>query len=157
MQWRLATTSFLVHAGDPLSQFKTGNKLPQVMARTEAEKAGADEGLLLGPDGMVAEAASGNIFWIEEGGVCTPPLGLGILPGVTRGAIYEISERLGIPTRECAVLPGALAQKQGAFVSLSSWGIVEVSHLDGRKLQTSSITQKLRAAYQALLQAETAG
>jgi branched-subunit amino acid aminotransferase/4-amino-4-deoxychorismate lyase len=51
--------------------------------------------------------------------------------------------------------PEKLALMQGSFVSLSSWGIVEVSHLDGRELQKSPITARLRIAYEELMQAET--
>jgi aminodeoxychorismate lyase len=155
-QWRLATASFLVHSRDPLTQFKTCNKLTQVLARTEAENAAADEALLLDEAGLIAETSSGNIFWIDAATVCTPPLATGVLPGVTRLVVLELCNELGMPTREISMPPTQLLGMQGAFVSLSSWGIVEVSHLDGRKLQTSPITQKLRAAYQSLLQAETA-
>src|ERR1017187_269469 len=41
--WRLITSSFRLPAGEPLAQFKTCNKLPQVLARAEADAAGADE------------------------------------------------------------------------------------------------------------------
>src|SRR6185503_10796529 len=64
--WRLTTSSLRIACGDPLAHFKTCNKLPQILARAEAEAAGADEALLLNSEGEVAEAASSNLFWIER-------------------------------------------------------------------------------------------
>jgi aminodeoxychorismate lyase len=154
-RWRLHTTSYQVHPGDPLSQFKTCNKLVQVLARAEAEQAGADEGLLLTPERMVAEATNGNIFWIEDGIVLTTPLESGVLPGITRALIFELCERSSIPKGESLTTPEALKQVEGVFVSLTSWGIIEASHLDGSPLPTSVITQKLQEAYTKLLFAET--
>src|SRR5439155_22721295 len=42
-QWKLVTSSFRLPANEPLAQFKTCNKLPQILARAEADTAGADE------------------------------------------------------------------------------------------------------------------
>ena len=64
--------------------FKTANKLPQVLARAEADAAGAQEAILLNTDGCIAEGTSSNVFWLEGDAVCTTPLPSGALPGVTR-------------------------------------------------------------------------
>src|SRR5439155_15849949 len=87
--WRLITSSFRLPANEPLAQFKTCNKLPQILARAEADVAGAQEALLLNTEGHVVEASSSNLFWIEGNTVCTPPLAAGILPGVTRAVVFE--------------------------------------------------------------------
>ena len=85
--WRLITSSVRLPAREPLAHFKTCNKLPQIMARAEADAAGADEALLLNTEGYVVEGASSNLFWIKGRTVCTPPLASGILPGVTRQVV----------------------------------------------------------------------
>jgi branched-chain amino acid aminotransferase len=154
-RWRLHTTSYQVHPGDPLTQFKTCNKLVQVLARAEAEEAGADEGLLPTPDGMVAEATSGNIFWIENGTVMTTPLEKGVLPGVTRSLVFELCQGLGISKGESLVTPDALKQVEGVFVSLTTWGIIEVSHVDKQPIATAALTKRLHKAYAELLRVET--
>ena len=51
--WRLVTSSLRLPAGSPLAQSKTANKLPQILARAEAEAAGAEEALLLNTLGEV--------------------------------------------------------------------------------------------------------
>src|SRR5207237_8017976 len=96
LQWRLKTASVRLPANEPLAQFKTCNKLPQILARAEADTAGADEALLLNTDGHVVEAASSNLFWVRDQTVCTPPLTSGIVAGVTRTVVLEICSSLGI-------------------------------------------------------------
>ena len=154
-RWKLITSSIRLPAGEPLAQFKTCNKLPQILARAEADAAGADEALLLNTEGFVVEAASSNLFWIEGDAVCTPPLASGILPGVTRAVILEICDSLGIKTRESRVTSEELKRGQSIFLSLSSWGVIEAESLDGHVLKQSSLVETIRCAYWDLVGAET--
>jgi branched-chain amino acid aminotransferase len=149
--WKLVTSSFRIPANDPLARFKTSNKLPQVLARAEADEAGADEALLLNTDGYVAEGTSSNVFWAKRGGLYTPPLAAGILPGVTRSAVIEIVAGLGIRIREKNVRLKELALADGIFLSLTSWGIVEAGTLDARALPTSPLIARIQRAYSDLL------
>lgn len=150
-QWKLMTSSFRLPANEPLAQFKTCNKLPQILARAEAEAAGADEALLLNTNGFVVEGASSNLFWIEGKAICTPPLAAGILSGVTRGIVLEICRRLKISVREKNIRPKKLARASGVFLSLSSFGIVEAKLLDGNTLQRSPPTNQIARAYNQML------
>ena len=154
IRWRARTASFRLPANERLAQFKTCNKLAQILARAEAEAANADEALLLNTEGFVVEAASSNLFWIQSGAVCTPPLTSGILNGVTRGVICELCAKLNLPVREASLRPAELARVDAAFVSLSSHGIVPLSEVDGVKLSGSQITRQLQEAYVALIQME---
>ena len=149
--WKLITASLRLPAGDPLAQFKTCNKLWQVLARAEADAAQADEALLLNINGQVAEATSANVFWVEGGAVQTPALDGGILPGVTRAAVLEICRQAGLPVAEEGTTPCRLRHADGIFLALSSWGIVEVASLDGVEQKKSPLTGHLRKAYQELL------
>lgn len=152
-QWRLITASVRLPAGEALAQFKTCNKLPQILARTEAEEAGADEALLLNTDGVVAEAASSNLFWIANGAVCTPPLEVGALAGVTRGVVLEICRELGLTVREAAARPDELRRAEGVFLTLSTLGVVEAVVLDGVELARSPLVEIIRAAHEAKVRA----
>ena len=153
--WKLVTASLRVPAKEKLNAFKTCNKLPQILARAEAEAQGADEALLLNTDGEVAEAASSNLFWIANGAVCTTPLESGILAGVTRSIVLELCASLGIPAREIAIKPEALRRADGLFLSLSTLGIVEVISLDDHNLECSPVTEQIRVGYDRLVRAET--
>lgn len=153
--WRLVTSSFRLPANERLARFKTCNKLPQILARAEADAAGANEALLLNTEGFVVEAASSNLFWLAGGTVCTPPLASGILAGVTRAVVEELCQTLRLPVREVNTTNDELRQAEGVFLSLSSVGIAEGVALDQCELRRSPVTRQLHDAYSALLQAET--
>jgi len=156
LRWRAHTSGIRLPTGDALAQFKTCNKLAQVMARAEAQTAGADEALLMNTEGHVVEAASGNLFWIQAGSVCTVPLDGGILRGITRGVILELSAQLGIGFGEANVQPAELRAMDAVFLSLSSHGVVELSEIDRTPLRRSPLVMKLFEAYSALLREECA-
>jgi aminodeoxychorismate lyase len=146
-QWKLVSSSFRVVAADPLGRFKTCNKLPQILARAEADEAGADEALLLNTNGYVAEGTSSNVFWIKGGAIYTPPVAAGILPGVTRSVVFELAAKLGVAIREKNIRFKDLGRMDGVFLSLTSWGIVEATSLDEKRFKRSELTQRLRDAY----------
>jgi len=150
-RWRIITSSYCLPANDPLTGFKTANKLPEVMARAQADAAGAHDAILLNPRGLIAEGTSCNIFWVQEDVVCTTPLPSGALPGVTRATVIELCVKRNISWREQNAEPTDLHRAQGVFVTNTSMGVVEVESLDGRKLRRSPLVKKLWAAYRALL------
>jgi aminodeoxychorismate lyase len=150
-RWKLITSSFRLPANDPLAAFKTCNKLPQVLAKAEADAAGANEALLSNTNGFVVEGASSNFFWIKGGAIYTPSLVAGILPGVTRQVVFEIAASLKIRLREKNIRPKELAQADGIFLSLSSFGIVEAKSLDEKTLKKSPLTGRIAHAYDEIL------
>ncbi len=150
-RWRVITSTFRVPLNDPLTRFKTANKLPQVLARAQADSAGAQEAILLNTAGYVAEGTTSNVFWVEKDAVCTTPIPSGALPGVTRRAMLELCVKRNIPWREKKARPAALHQALGAFLTMTSMGVVEIKSLDGRPLRRSPLVKKLWAAYQAML------
>jgi len=155
-RWRLITSSSRLPANEPLARFKTCNKLPQILARSEADSVNADEALLLNTNGDVVEASSSNLFWIEKGTIRTPPLPSGILPGVTRAVVLEVCSNLGLEAREASVGLEQLRHEEGVFLSLSTVGIAESISLDDQPLAHSPLVDKLHAAYWELLHSETA-
>jgi branched-subunit amino acid aminotransferase/4-amino-4-deoxychorismate lyase len=156
MRWKLITASPRLPAGEQLAQFKTCNKLPQIIARSEAEAAGADEALLLNTAGFVVEGSGSNLFWVEAGTICTPPLAGGILAGVTRSVVLDLCRSLGVNVREDNVTVEELRRRQGIFLSVSSWGVVEAESLDGHALGHSPQIDQIRFSYWDLVRSETA-
>jgi aminodeoxychorismate lyase len=152
--WKLITASFRLPAGETLAHFKTANKLAQVLARAEADAMGADEALLLNTDGFVVEGASSNLFWVQSGTVCTPPMTSGVLAGVTRAVVLELCHQLTLPARENTVTPEILRKAEGVFLTLSTLGVMPASELDGLPLEQSPLVEKLHHAYGELLKRE---
>ncbi len=150
-RWKLITSSFQIPAGDPMAAFKTTSKILHVMARAEAVERGADEALLLNADGEVAETASGNIFWVSDGTICTVPLRCGILPGVTRAVVLEICRTIGLPAKEGKIKPEELKNSKGVFVTQSALGIVPVVMFEGAPIATSPLVDQISNAYRDML------
>jgi branched-subunit amino acid aminotransferase/4-amino-4-deoxychorismate lyase len=155
-RWSLHTARFVLPPANALSEFKHANKLPQILARMEADDAGADEALVVSPEGFVAEGTSCSVFWFDRDGLCAPPLDLGGLPGVSRTVVVELCARLGIPFREARVRPAELAGAPGVILSTSTQGVVEGASLDGRPLPSDPRTRQLWSAYHELVARETA-
>jgi aminodeoxychorismate lyase len=151
-RWRVVTSSFRLPANDPLTNFKTANKLPQILARAEADAADAQEAILLNTDGRLAEGTTSNLFWIKRGAVFTPALPEGALPGVTRGLVLGLCFKMSIQCKEKKARPRELRQADGAFLTMTSMGIVEIESLDGRKLKRSQLVRRLWTEYRHLLQ-----
>ncbi|MBI5385267.1 MAG: aminodeoxychorismate lyase [Verrucomicrobia bacterium] len=156
-RWRVVTASVRVPANDLLAQVKTCNKLPQILARAEAEEQGADEALLLNTDGTVVEGASSNLFWVHRGTVCTAPLVEGLVAGVTRAVVLELCWSLGLRHEERAARPDELRQADGVFLTLSTLGVVPVVSLDRVPVAGSPLTDQLQRAYWQRVESETRG
>jgi len=151
VQWSLITSSFRVLAADPLSSFKTLNRLTHVMARAEAAEKGADEALLINTNGEVAETASGNIFWVYNDKLCTTPTGRGVLPGITRAVVLEICQALGLLTNKRVIKPEALRNSEGIFITQSAFGVVPVVTFDDEPVAPSPLVDQIFNAYRESL------
>jgi branched-chain amino acid aminotransferase len=151
---RLAVASLRLLPNNPIADLKSVNKLTQILARAEAERLGADEALLLNSQGFIAECAASNIFWVENGHICTPPVAGGALAGVTRGVVLELCEVKRIPIQEKQVKPEELFEVDGVFVTNSVAGIIPVTGLDGRGLLQSALVREVQEEYRRILKEE---
>ena len=110
---------------------KTGNYLNNMLGLVEAKRAGADDALFLNAEGHLTEATTSNV-WIVEEGVCrTPPLGEGLLAGITRDWIFQTLPPAGIPVQEAVIDLERLRGASEVFVSGTIKGIMPVRSLDG--------------------------
>jgi aminodeoxychorismate lyase len=153
-QWSLVASPFRIPASDPLSSFKTLNKLGAIMARAAAEAQGADEALLTNTNGEVAETAGANLFWIYHDKICTTPTGRGVLPGITRAVVLEICQVLGLATNKRVIKPEALKNSEGIFLTQSALGVIAVATLDGEPVPQSPLVEKIHQAYCEMLAKE---
>lgn len=140
------------------ASIKSANRLDAIMARLEADEAEADEAILLSAEGEVAEGTACNVFWALGGRLCTPALGVGILPGVTREVVLEVAGRIGLPVQEGAWRAEALGEASEIFLTMTSLGPVGVRHIDGRALPDAedAVFPHIREAYWSLVREECA-
>lgn len=109
--------------------------LPYVMnylALEEARGRGADEAIFVGPDGLVREATTANVFVVDEdGALVTPTDGPQVLGGITRGQILDLAVTLGF---SCAMRPvpqASLASAREVFLTSSIREVLSVVKVDG--------------------------
>lgn len=132
---RLIIASTRRLAGDQLdSRIKSLNYLNQIMARIEANTAGADEAVVLNQQGFVAEGTADNIFAVKNGCLMTPPVTDGALDGITRGIVLEIADKLSIPVRECSLTVYDLYTAEECFLSGTGAELIPVREIAGREL-----------------------
>lgn len=132
-------TSSVPHPGYP---HKVAARDAFQRAAELARVAGADDALLLSPEGFVAEATIWCLFWWEPEGVAAPSLDLRILPGVSRSRIEELAG----PVRGCRVVPRTLAGR-ALWLANAARGIVEVQSLDGVRVPPDPRTAALAGRF----------
>jgi branched-chain amino acid aminotransferase len=118
----------------PVSRLKALGYLDNLLALQEARAAGADEAVLLNGAGRLAGATTANLFLVEGGCLRTPPVGEGVLPGITRALVMELAGGLGLDCREEPLVPERLARCEGAFLTSSLAGVRPVVAVDGRAI-----------------------
>ncbi|HKX60554.1 MAG TPA: aminotransferase class IV [Verrucomicrobiae bacterium] len=152
---RLVTSPFRVLAGDPLAAVKSASKLGYVLARQFADAAGADDALILNHRDEVAETTSSNLFWMRGDTLFTPAGGVGILPGVARGAVLELAPTLGCEVQEVAANHASLSDAECVFATNVVTGVVEVIEIDGQGIKGSERCAALGRALEDLVRAES--
>ncbi len=144
---------FTVHVrrGDPAVQdqkINSHSKLNCILACIQAIEAGADEGLMLDPQGFVATCNSTHFFIVRNGEVWTSS-GQYCLGGITRGLTLEIAREAGIPAIEKTFSLTDVYGADEAFVTGTFAGIVPVREVDGRKLTDGRgpVVERLQQLY----------
>ncbi|WP_415478431.1 aminotransferase class IV [Acetobacter syzygii] len=127
----------------PLSYIKSLNYLPGILARREAEQAGAQDALLLNTQGRVAESTISNLVLATDAGLVTPPAADGALAGIARLRLLE----KGV-VQEAPVHPAALRCARGGWL-VNSLSLRVVERVDGQQMpdadeQTARLADCLR-------------
>lgn len=134
------------------------SKLNCILACIQAAKAGADEALMLDPQGFVATCNSTHFFIVRRGEVWTSS-GRYCLHGVTRGKVIELCTANAIPVRECDFSLTRVYGADEAFVTGTFAGVAPVAEVDGRRIgsgERGPITARLQRLYGELLDREAA-
>jgi branched-chain amino acid aminotransferase len=111
---------------------KSLNYLNNVMARIEANLAGADEALMLNDQGNVAECTADNVFIIKHGQIFTPPITAGALRGITRSVVFNIAGQFNINIVEADFTRHDIFVADECFLTGTAAEIVPVIKADGR-------------------------
>ena len=151
----VALVSIKRNSRDSLNpNIKTGNYLNNVLAIMEADKLGAQDAIMVNPWGFLTEGTTSNLFFVCEGHILTPSMDCGILSGITREMVIQLSKENGFHIEE-GMWPGEeLLKADEIFLTGTLKKVMPVSHLDGRPVGSGKpgpITQKLMRLYDDLL------
>jgi branched-chain amino acid aminotransferase len=127
------------------------SRLPLILALNEAIAAGADEALMLDPNGHIASCNATNFFWVMEGALCTSS-GDFCFNGITRANVLKLARANGIAVQKGDFPPLALNGASEAFVTGTFGELTPVAAIDGRRLGAlpGPLTARLITLYEAL-------
>jgi branched-chain amino acid aminotransferase len=132
------------------------SRLNLVTALIQAIKAGADEALMLDPNGFVSSCNATNFFWARGGHVFTST-GDYCFHGVTRANVIHLCRANGIPITLANFTLKDVYAAEEAFVTGTFGGLTPIRGVDGRALPVAlpgPLTRRLGALYAALKDSE---
>jgi branched-chain amino acid aminotransferase len=149
---RIMTSTWRRNADDalPARGKIVGGYVNMAFQKSEAELNGFDEALVLTPDGHASEASAANMFVVRDGVLLTPPVSDDILEGVTRRAVLELAEVLGIPVEIRSIDRSEIYVADEMFLCGTGVQLSPVVELDHRPIAGGAvgpITKQLGEAY----------
>jgi branched-chain amino acid aminotransferase len=156
----LAVTSVRRNPVEALSpDIKSGNYLNNILGVAEAVKTGADDCLMLNPQGEITEASNSNVSFVIDGRLVTPSFKSGILRGITKAAIAELSKSHGFEMQERVLTADDVSRATECFVTSATREIMPVCAIlleNGNWLKLpeggGEMTRKVATAYKQYVQ-----
>ena len=125
------------------------------LIKTDANRAGFDEALVLDNNGHVSEGSAMNIFMLRDGILVTPPITDNILEGITRKSVIELARKeLGLTVMERSIDRTEVYICEEMFMTGTAAQITAVTRVDHRPVGNGvmgPITTKLRVIYEDIL------
>jgi branched-chain amino acid aminotransferase len=119
------------------SKIHHNNLLNNILAKIQANLAGADDALMLDAHGFVAELNATNIFMVNKGILYTPHADA-CLNGITRGLVLEIARKKGIPAIERNLSLSEFYNADEVFATGTMGELTPVTEIDGRTIENRS-------------------
>ena len=136
----------------------SGNYANSFLAKTESERLGFQEAIMLDPQGYIAECTGENLFVVRRGKIITP-MTAPVLEGITRHTIFTIARDLGFEVLEQPVSRDQLYIADEVFVCGTAAECVGLSEIDFRKIgdgKTGPITRSIQKVYHDLIRGRLA-
>jgi len=119
--------------------------------KTDAQRAGFDEALVLTNEGHISEGSAENVFMVRDGVLVTPSITENILEGIVRRTVLELAQNeLGVPVQERPIDRTEVYLCDELFMSGTAAQITAITQVDHRTVgdgQMGAITSKLRALF----------
>jgi len=136
----------------------SGNYVNSFLAKTESERLGFQEAIMLDPQGYVGECTGENLFVVRHGKLITP-VTAPVLEGITRHTIFTIAKDLGYEVLERPISRDQLYTADEVFVCGTAAECIGLSEIDFRKIgdgKTGPITRSIQNVYHDLIRGKIA-
>lgn len=138
---------------------KSVNLLGNVIAKSRAHRAGADEAIMI-DDGEVREGSSSSFFAVRDRRIITHPNVDSILPGIVRDRVVTLALESRIRVDERPLRETELFGLEEAFITSTTQGVMPVTEIDGRVVgngRRGAITELLQSRFEEIERRETEG
>lgn len=128
------------------------NLLQSILAKIEANVAGADDALMLDTRGFIAETNATHLFFVERGVVRTPRT-VACPEGITRATVLELCQEHGIPSEVTDLSLTEAYRADEAFCTGTMGELAAVTTIDGRTIGGGAVgpmTERLTALFREL-------
>jgi branched-chain amino acid aminotransferase len=132
------------------------NLIQSILAKIQANAAGADDAIMLDLRGFVAETNATHLFLVQ-GGVVMTPRTIACPEGITRAAVIELCKRHRIPNAERDLSLAEFHRADEVFCTGTMGELAGVTRIDGRTIgdgQIGPATRRLSELYRELTRSE---
>lgn len=112
-----------------------GAYVNSAFAKTDAQRAGFDEAIVLNQDGHVSEASAANFFLVKNGTAITPPVTDNVLEGITQRTVIELLyKELGVSVLQRSIDRSEITLADEAFLCGTGVQIAAITRVDHRPI-----------------------
>lgn len=147
---RAKVSSWRAISGDSLIPHSkaAGQYLNSILAKTESQKAGYEEAILLDQHGHVSEGSGENVFVVRDGVLITPGHTNAILDGITRSAVVQIARDIGYTVEERDIARAELYLADELFLTGTAAELVPVREIDDHPIgEPGEITRVIQKKF----------
>lgn len=146
----------LYHTACEITHIQHCNLIQSILAKIEANAAGANDAVMLDTRGFVAETNATHLFVVEHGVVRTP-FAVACPEGITRRVVLELCAGHAIPHEEKDLSLTELYRADEVFCTGTMGELAAVTRIDGRRIgggEVGSVTLRLSALFRELTERE---
>jgi len=122
-----------------LAGVKSISYAANMAALRHAEHRGADDVVLVSSEGYVLEGPRSTVVIARDGGLVSPPVEHGILPGTTQHALFEAARKRRIDCRHAPLRPADLIAAEGVWLLSSTTLVATVHSINGTEIGHSDL------------------
>lgn len=154
---RLITSSWRRNSPQCIdSKIHHNNLINNILAKIEANAAGADDAVMLDLEGFLAETNATNLFLVRKGVLFTPRADY-CLPGITRGVVIDLARNHGLACHETRLSLSEVYAAAECFTTGTMGELTPILEVDGRTIGLGKIgptTRQLQEWFDGLTAAQ---